>query len=1710
MNRAAQAQTTTTFVSNTGESRGSANGSILAQSFTAGSNPDGYTLSDVALIYFSEPSGADFTVTRVKIRKDNAGAPGDLVANLLNPASFSAGILSFAAPANTTLQTGETYWVVINEGYDSSGNRLRFLTTPSDDQTVTTEDPNWFIADTRLWKNNAGQDWTSSATVVMFAVNGTEGGGDTPPPPSTDATLSGLSLGTGVTLDPIFAPGTLTYAVAVGNAVDEVTVTPTTTHTNATPEFLDASDTALDDADDVANGHQVALAVGDTVIKVKVTAEDTTATLTYTVTVTRAAADTPPDAPTDFTATVGDAQVALGWKAPGLDSGVTGHEFRYKTDGDYPEDWTAIANSAPDEANENAFTVTGLTNEVAHTFELRAVNTAGGGAAATAGPVTPTPGICDRTQQIQVAILAPLSDVDDCAAVTVANLASITTFGSFGNNTANQGITSLQKGDFAGLTALTYLNLNENALDSLPGTVFSGLTALTNLLLQNNALDSLPEGLFSGLTALTYLTMGGNPTDPLPLTVTVEKVGTDQVRAKVLAGAPFAVDIPVTLVNGTLAGSATALSVAAGAVDGTAVTVTRTAGTTAAVTVDVDLTTPPTLPANHRGYEFVKATTNLPATILAADTPTCTLNTGDIWCGVVTPASHLVDGVAFAHGFVDDTPDTGALSDKEFSVVTDGVTNSYTIVAVAIGVGNATGSLSFSLTSGLTAADAAKLVLHVDGSSDQFAFSVSRNPYVWPRTDLDWSSGDPVTLRLRDTAAATPPDAPTGFTATVGDAQVALAWKAARLYSGVTGHEFRYKTDGDYPEDWTAIAYSGPDEANENAFTVTGLTNEVAHTFELRAVNAAGGGDAATAGPVTPTPGICDRTQKIQDAILAEISDVDDCAAVTVANLASITTFGSFGFGTFNQGITSLQKGDFAGLTSLTILNLGNNGLTSLPEGIFSGLAELANLNLSNNQLESLPAGAFDGLVKLDQISLSSNLLTGVPEGAFSGLTALQILFMANNNLSSLPEDLFSGLTALYILGLNENDLSSLPEDLFSGLTALDTLYLQENALDSLPGTVFSGLTALTRLELQDNALSSLPDGVFSDLTALNSLELYNNALDSLPEGLFSGLTALTRLELNNNALDSLPDGVFSGLTALNELFLGGNPTDPLPLTVTVEKVGTNQVRAKVLAGAPFAVDIPVTLVNGTLAGSATALSVAAGSVEGTAVTVTRTAGTTMAVTVDVDLTTQPTLPSGHRGYIFKKATTNLPATILPDATLSALSLGTGVTLDPTFAPGTTSYTAAVGNAVDEVTVTATTTDTNATPEFLNASDTTLDDADDVADGHQVALAVGDTVFKVQVTAEDGTTTQTYTVTVTRAAQAQEADVLVSNIDQPVASGSVEISSFDIVQGFMTGASPSGNFALTSVNLKFAGGGTSPVVTVVTDNSGQPGSLHATLVPLASVVAGDNMFTAPPGTTLDAGTPYFLAISGGTGLPGLAYTSSADEVSDTDADDWTIANFSRYRSIGATGDYDRQSGAVLLIRVNGTVAGDTPPPPSTDATLSALAVNDGSTDLTLDPAFAPGTTSYTAAVGNAVDEVTVTATTTDTSATIEFLDGDDATLDDADDVPANGHQVALAVGDTVFKVQVTAEDGTTTQTYTVTVTRAAAGTPTTCTLNTGDIWCGVVTPASHLVDGVAFGHGFVDDTPDTGALSDKEFSVVTDSVTNSYTIVAVVVGVGNA
>ncbi len=111
---------------------------------------------------------------------------------------------------------------------------------------------------------------------------------------STDATLSGLvlevaSINRAIRLTPsTFAATTTSYTASVSRGVGEITVKPTVNESNATFVILDGSDSELTDADTSQDDFQVSVSQGANTIKVKVTAEDTSTTATYTVTVTRA------------------------------------------------------------------------------------------------------------------------------------------------------------------------------------------------------------------------------------------------------------------------------------------------------------------------------------------------------------------------------------------------------------------------------------------------------------------------------------------------------------------------------------------------------------------------------------------------------------------------------------------------------------------------------------------------------------------------------------------------------------------------------------------------------------------------------------------------------------------------------------------------------------------------------------------------------------------------------------------------------------------------------------------------------------------------------------------------------------------------------------------------------------------------------------------------------------------------------------------------------------------------------------------------------------------------------------------------------------------------------------------------------------------------------------------------------------------------------
>ncbi len=188
---------------------------------------------------------------------------------------------------------------------------------------------------------------------------------------------------------------------------------------------------------------------------------------------------------------------------------------------------------------------------------------------------------------------------------------------------------------------------------------------------------------------------------------------------------------------------------------------------------------------------------------------------------------------------------------------------------------------------------------------------------------------------------------------------------------------------------------------------------------------------------------VSDRTQQIQDTIVALVPGVDAANDVTAAHLALITNLNLS-----NQSITALKAGDFDGLSALRSLSLAKNTLSSLPADIFSGLSAMSSLDLGSNELSSLPNAVFSGLSAMNRLNLSYNSLESLSANTFSEMSALTGLDLGNNQLSSLPADIFSGLSSLNWLSLSSNQLSSLPDGIFSGLSSLNSLYLGDNTVD--------------------------------------------------------------------------------------------------------------------------------------------------------------------------------------------------------------------------------------------------------------------------------------------------------------------------------------------------------------------------------------------------------------------------------------------------------------------------------------------------------------------------------------------------------------------------------------------------------------------------------------------------------------------------------------
>ncbi len=419
---------------------------------------------------------------------------------------------------------------------------------------------------------------------------------------------------------------------------------------------------------------------------------------------------------------------------------------------------------------------------------------------------------------------------------------------------------------------------------------------------------------------------------------------------------------------------------------------------------------------------------------------------------------------------------------------------------------------------------------------------------------------------------------------------------------------------------------------------------------------------------------------------------------------------------------------------------------------------------------------------------------------------------------------------------------------------------------------------------------------------------------------------------------------------------------------------------------------------------------------------------------------------TGYNSFGNASATVSIAAgTPGVNANLSALKLSVG-TLAPVFSTATTSYSATVANATASITVTPTTTDPNAT---VKVNGTTV--VSGTASG-PVALNVGQNIITTVVTAQNGTTTKSYTVTVTRSPSVNASLASMNpsitplsptftpattgytlSVANTVASMTVKPITSDAnatikVNGITLGS------GTISAPIALAEGAQTVISVVVTAQDGTTTKTYTiTVTRAASAVATLSNIKLSTGALSPAfatGTVNYTA-----SVPNTV-TSVTLTPTTTDANATVTVNGATVASGTASGAIALVVGAnkitTIITAQNGTTTKTYTVTVNRSPSVNANLASMGPSVTPLSPTFTPATTSYTLAVKNTVTSMTVKPVTSDANATIK--------VNGAMVVSGTVSQaIALAVGANVISVVVTAQDGTTTKTYTINATRASGG-----------------------------------------------------------------------
>ena len=193
------------LVRNTGQTVSSVNYSLnednpkIAQAFTTGTNAAGYELDSVGVrfgtIADTLTAGGELTAS---VNADSVGEPGDLHCALTNPGTFIPDDVNAFAASDCTLESGATYFVVIERANSNTDViSLRTTSSTSDDADAA---PGWSVGDNRLHYASSSNAWGTETTPHIIQVRGSALNNPATGAPSIQGTLrqgEALTAGTG-------------------------------------------------------------------------------------------------------------------------------------------------------------------------------------------------------------------------------------------------------------------------------------------------------------------------------------------------------------------------------------------------------------------------------------------------------------------------------------------------------------------------------------------------------------------------------------------------------------------------------------------------------------------------------------------------------------------------------------------------------------------------------------------------------------------------------------------------------------------------------------------------------------------------------------------------------------------------------------------------------------------------------------------------------------------------------------------------------------------------------------------------------------------------------------------------------------------------------------------------------------------------------------------------------------------------------------------------------------------------------------------------------------------------------------------------------------------------------------------------------------------------------------------------------------------------